>query len=198
MPNLTPEGRERLLTFADDLVAQADHFDMHAWVGARDTSKILHKERTDNSGMVEACGTTCCIAGGIVLRHRGLSTEDIDKMLIAVPFYGYKYDGTPRVSSAAYGERLANLLGFHSWEDEAVKLLFTDDPDNDDIEQRNYRLSRRLFHVDNWPHPYNKKYEALGPDRPVARAELAAEYIRYYVSVDGETWDPETFIHEDE
>jgi hypothetical protein len=190
MPNLTPEGRERLLAFADDLTAQADRFDMHAWIGARDFTKVLSESAPGEHGTVEACGTTCCIAGGIVLHHRGLSPGDIDKMLITLPYYGYKLDGTPRVSRAAYGERLARLLGFSSWEDEAARLLFTDAADGDiDVEIRNHRLANRLFHVDNWPPEYGKRYETLGPERPVARAEVAADYIRHYVAVDGETWD---------
>jgi hypothetical protein len=178
MPNLTEHGKALLLRVADEIIAHADHFDMSTFVGATCLRSLPNPpEKAFGEPNAEICGTTCCIAGWALTLDGGLDPTHLPEVpiLAATDPDGSLYASGTEVSYL-YSKLLFGDWG-SGWAKEAKRLLFHPDADPN---------LKRLMYADEWPQPYRDQYARYGPDRPVAKAEVAASLIRAVVESDGD------------
>lgn len=183
---ITPEGRARLLQAADDIVADAEHFDMKAYIGTSCTKAVGYDAH--GALMAEVCGTTCCIAGAVVLRDRRETLESLVKKLPRLMAFRTR-EGGPAVLDTVVTYEVGKILDLDDWFSTACRLLFTPEARN---------LGFTLFFVDAWPRRFQRRYNACGEDMPYHRALVAREFIEYFVETDGYVLDEESYDDTDE
>jgi hypothetical protein len=178
MGNLTLRGQLLLLRVADEIVAQAEHFDMSMFVGATCLRPLPNPpEKAFGEPNAEICGTACCIAGWALTLDGGLDPTHLPEVPIRAAVYA---DGSLYASGTDVSYQYSKLLFGEwgsGWAEQAKTLLFQPDADPN---------LKRLMYADEWPQPYRDQYARYGPDRPVAKAEVAASLIRAVVDTDGD------------
>lgn len=168
-PHLTARGRKLLFEVATHLEQYPDEFDMESWIYGLPTRDADTPENKAN-----LCATTCCIAGWVTLL-----ANKVDRPLDLPPLVVNISTWSGNLLHADAERALTDALNLSgSIQHEAIQVLFRDGTGG-----------QRLFHVSSWPYSFRKKYEAMGSDRHVAKAHLAAEYIRLYAETDGQLDD---------
>lgn len=163
--HLTDRGKHLLLEVADHLEQYPHEFSMESWVYGR--GGILIGEKPHKT---ELCDTTCCIAGWVALLNKGV--ERPQQLTLVADINHWADKPLHRSVEQAMLDAIGSVAS--SVQEEAIDVLFADRSNG-----------QRLFHVNFWPYRFRTEFEAYGEDRPVARAALAADYLRLYVETDG-------------
>lgn len=165
-PHLTARGRKLLFEVATHLEQYPDEFDMESWIYGLPT-----RDEDTPENKANLCATTCCIAGWVTLL-----ANKVDRPLDLPPLVVNISTWSGNLLHADAERALTDALNLSGTiQHEAIQVLFRDGSGG-----------QRLFHVSSWPYSYRKRYEAMGSDRHVAKAHLAAEYIRIYAETDGQ------------